>query len=846
MYPTKSSWQLFGCLLLGTSSLFSQWNRNAGVNPSLTRTAIVTASSENGAKVAANSIDGDENSIWESKSPLPSSFISDGNQNLLLGLQPSTSSSPSNIVKLTDGSNSGSASFAINSNGKSHVRVNLLTSTKVSLITFKANVGAAGVDVTIFEPNGDSSVIGQFTSASNYGYEKFYTTKIVAAIKLSSTESFSVTELGAVGPSLFEDLDIDLGSTQSIGWIYLRAYSSSSADSIVVFGSTNQSTWTKAVTTDNNLYFTIPYQVKPNIQARYVKVRTYMKLEDYKRAAVGEIKVFDENGIYGALPAANPAIRPLKDMIGINGIWGWGTSDYSDLATNNKTTNLYSRVGTHARNYHEMEWDVADPDITPVYTGMPGSLNKSWLDWDREYQTWKNDGLVVQTSIQFTTSWLPENLWNNPYQAAYNYGYSFASYFGPTNGNGLVTTMEVGNEPWDYDSTFYKNVLLGMAKGAKDADPAMEVFSCALQSGDPTTEETSASRNYMGVRLPENAAQYLDGLNVHHYSYISDPTTGNRVATFPENPASTMRGIVSDIRFRDANMPGKKILMSEWGWDSDGAGEPCSHNECVSEEAQAMYAARGIFMLDRLGVDRATWFFYGNLPYGSSLYTRSGLTGSKNTNFAPKKSFYTVEHILEKMGDSYFLEVISESEDAWAYLYGDSLGNPTHVVAWKPVDANSSLTTALQVNKGYQADSVWIYDGQSSIPALTSIPKNKNGEMTLNLSAAPLLIKLDSNTVGSSVSLLEKRTYSNHVSIFPNPSKGNFKIKLSLANGGNVSTRLYSLDGRTNQQLQTIDANSGNNIHEFNLNDLAPGCYIFETIQAEHSFIDRQQIIITP
>ena len=688
-------------------------------------------------------------------------------------------------------------------------------------------------------------MIGQFTPASNYGYEKFYTTKTVAAIKLSSTTSFSITELAAAGPALFEDLDLDLGSQQTIGWVYLRAYSSQSADSVVVYTSANQTTWAKAFTANNDLYFTIPYEVKPAAQARYVKVRTYMKLIDYGRAAVREVKIYDNNGIYGVFPSANAATRPLKEMIGINGIWGWGTQEYSDLATNNKATNLYNRVANHARNYHEMEWDVADPDITPVYTNMPGSLHKPWLDWDREYQNWTNAGLEVQTSIQFTTSWLPQNLWNNPYQAAYNYGYSFASYFGPTNGNGLVTKMEVGNEPWDYDSTFYKSVLLGMSQGAKAADPAMEVYSCALQSADPTTESSSGGRNFMGVRLPASTAQYLDGLNVHHYSYKSDPSSGTRVATYPENPASTMRGIVSDIRFRDANMPGKKILMSEWGWDAAGAGESCTHNECVNEEAQAMYAARGIFMLDRLGVDRATWYFYGNLPFASSLYTRSGLTGSKNVNFAPKKAFYTVEHLLEKMGESYFLEVVSETEDAWAYLYGDSLGKPTHLVAWKPVDANNTSSALLQVNRGYEADSVWIYDGQSNVPALTTLPKNKNGEMTLNLSAAPLIIKLDSNTVGS-VSIKESKIQNNSISIFPNPSKGNFKLKVSLTNGGEITTRLYSLDGRTNKHLKTINANSGNSVHEISVEDLTPGCYILETTQEEHSFIDRQQIIITP
>lgn len=845
MKPTTKSWQVLPCLVLLSSSLFAQWNKNAGINPTQNTAATVQASSENGAKVAANAIDGDEDTRWESKSPLPSGFISDNNQNLLLGLSPTANTTANNLVKLTDGSNSGAASFATNSNGKSMVKLNLTSPSKLSLITFKANITGGNIDLTIYEPNGDSTIIGQFTPSSNYGYEKFYTTKTVSAIKLSSNTNFSITEIGAVGPALYEDLDIDLGAAKSIGWVYLRAYSSTSADSVVLYTSNNQSSWQRATITNNDNYFLAPYPVKPAAQARYLKVRTYLKMQDHGKAAVQEVKVYDEHGVYGALPASKPSNRPLKEMIGVNGIWGWGTKDYSDNAGANKATALYSRVATHARNYHELEWDVADPDITPDYSGMPGSLNKSWLDWDREYQNWQNAGLEVQTSIQFTTSWLPQNIWNNPYQAAYNYGYAFANHFGPTNGNGLVTRMEVGNEPWDYDSTFYKNVLMGMASGAKAADPAMEVFSCALQSADPTTEATGNGKNFMGVRLPAGAAQYLDGLNVHHYSYVTDQATGSRVATYPENPASTMRGIVSDIRFRDANMPGTKILMSEWGWDSDGAGEPCYHSECVSEEAQAMYAIRGLFMMDRLGVDRATWYFYGNLPFGSSLYTRSGLTGSKNVGFAPKKSFYAVEHLLEKMGDSYFLEVIAEDDDTWAYLYGDSTGKPTHVIAWRPVDANDGSTRQLEIKRGYIADSAWVYDGLANVPAQATLTKNKNGEMLLDLGAAPMLIKLDSSAT-SNVSLTDMPVIKNHMAIYPNPNSGNFSIKLNMNEGGDVTTRMYSIDGRCTYQLQNVAANAGTTIAQFQVDGLAPGVYIFEASKSDGSFTERRQIVITP
>ena len=62
-----------------------------------------------------------------------------------------------------------------------------------------------------------------------------------------------------------------------------------------------------------------------------------------------------------------------------------------------------------------------------------------------------------------------------------------------------------------------------------------------------------------------------------------------------------MHEVRNFIRFRDANFPGKPIYLTEWGWDSDGAGETASGSESVSERAQALYAIRGAMMFARQG-----------------------------------------------------------------------------------------------------------------------------------------------------------------------------------------------------------------------------------------------------
>ncbi|MBK9014986.1 MAG: hypothetical protein IPM82_13435 [Saprospiraceae bacterium] len=129
---------------------------------------------------------------------------------------------------------------------------------------------------------------------------------------------------------------------------------------------------------------------------------------------------------------------------------------------------------------------------------------------------------------------------------------------------------------------FIGEILLGMAEGAEAGDPTVEVFPCALQAVDPLAEKHGQWKNYIGDRITPQSASLLDGINIHCYSYTSDKN-GKRRAVQPEHPGSSFWEMLNAIRWRNQNMPGKKIYLSEWGWDSDGAGEDCTHDECVSE-----------------------------------------------------------------------------------------------------------------------------------------------------------------------------------------------------------------------------------------------------------------------
>jgi hypothetical protein len=43
------------------------------------------------------------------------------------------------------------------------------------------------------------------------------------------------------------------------------------------------------------------------------------------------------------------------------------------------------------------------------------------------------------------------------------------------------------------------------------------------------------------------------------------------------------------LAWRDANMPGKPVWVTEWGWDARLPGEVCNTTLCVSQHAQVRW-----------------------------------------------------------------------------------------------------------------------------------------------------------------------------------------------------------------------------------------------------------------
>lgn len=732
--------------LISANSLFFSKNQlinddkfdpNAGYILSYTKDAILTASSN--PNDADKIIDGNISTAWQSAAPLPDGFIRNKNQNIFFGKIPTTEANAKIDfpAKITDG-DLNNLSSVIATNGHRILSIPVVKN-KLYSISLKCQTKYP-IKIEAELITGKKENIGIYSPENNYQLiriEKELSN--IKSVKLICENDFDIFEIAALATLPKENIVIKFPKPEKIGVVITKCWAGdNAAKSTSIFTSNDGENWSKA--TDLN-----PDVSPEQIISFEERTATYLKLEhtlfpvDWNKVYCWEIKAYDKYGSYGKRPAANAGGVSINELLGVNGYWSWGTDKYSSLLGKDAGPHLYAKVATHARNYHDLTWDIESPNQAVDYSKMKiqGTKPKEWLDWDREYQEWIDAGMQVQASLQFYR-FNPAD-WKTPKESAYQYAQSFTNHFGQKNGNGLVCSIEVGNEPWAYPADIYRQILSGMLHGAKDADPTIEVFPCALQAVDPEAEHTGIFKNYIGARVTQEMAAKLDGVNVHAYSYITG-YDGIRKAVHPEHPISTFWEINNMVQWRDANMPGKKIYLSEWGWDGDGAGEDCTHPECVSENAAAAYAVRGALIAGRLGIERATWFFYGNAKTGSQLYARSGLTSSIEHGFQKKKAFINLEALKKYAGEGYFLDVIKEDEKVWAYLYGDKNGKPIYLIAWLPKESEEEIKMSINLKIPYQFSEAIKLNGRSENGENISLPKNiQSGIYQIPLSTFPTI-----------------------------------------------------------------------------------------------------------
>lgn len=712
-------------IFLSAQSLFAQWKPDAGLIVPFTTDATIAVSS--GADKAAIT-DGDLQTYWESDSPLPSNYITRKDLNLFLN---------KDKFMVNKGTlNSGNAfdgiisSKTIAEDGAMEIRFN--KPEKLFLLSIKINT-VDTVRITI-----NQELRFDYLPSENYSLRtiELFDNENVSSIKLECKQPFEIFEVAGLSSLPTEEVVFDLGSTRTIGWIGSRHYNGDGIKSISVSVSDDKNNW-KEIAVLNPLTTTfVPRLISPGAEVRFIKVKFVLAPRSYQKAKLLEFEAYGKYGPFGKPLPVRPATKTYSQSFGINAFWGWGYNIHSDQLTDGTGSSLFNKVARLVRNYHNVDWDIARPTDNPNYRNMQlgnGTAATPWLNWDREYGTWKTSGFAIDACILFNNQYFPDTLWHDVEKEAFDYGACFAGHF--SKNTSLISMVEIGNEPWEYSKPVYRNILGGMAKGLKQNSEKLTILPCATQAFCIGM----GLGNYISGYLDTLNTVNIDGLNTHVYPYVFTGN-GSRVAVNPEDRRSEVWSVNNLQRFSNSNLSGKPVYVTEFGYDSDGGGDDCIHDVCVSEFEQAIYGARMALILYRLGVSQFYWYFYANVDYISIMHNRSGLTSSYSKGMRKKLSFYSFELLQKLLGDYYFHHIIIENEDAYVYAFGDSTGEIKRVVAWRPTfeNHNDGLWVNFPFNETIDKVIPLVDDNSGKQPAYVRGVNN----LKISLSGVPVIIMI--------------------------------------------------------------------------------------------------------
>jgi len=671
------------CILLfflwGTMEVHAQqWYPSAGlVHP---YQAEVTVSS--GANIWAVT-DGKPQTYWESDNPLPFHYLSLLRENYFLNIG-NFQSNPSRekISGAFDGNQDTKSSIE---NG--FLRLSIFHPVTLKMFSLKADIS----DVLEIFVNYVDAPQQKFLYLPDQKFQlhnfRFLEGHRISGLVLKSKNSFDLYELAALKDNPTEYVRFDFGETRKIGWIASRHLNSKSIKIIRVFTSLDENHWKFLLNLNPDAIPYLQIPLKNEVTARYVKVEFTLNLTDYQKASLWEFAVYGKYGPYGKPPDAKVSELDFTHAFGINTIWGWGYSVYSDQLKPGTGPDKFRVLTNQLRTYHRLDWDMIDPQHLPDYQRMgegKGTPVNAWLNWNREYGYWKTFGYHIDATLSFKEDDFPDSLWKNPFEESFVFGQRFGQYFGKSD-HPLLDKIEIGNEPWNYAPAVYQKILAGMSRGIHSVSK-VKVLPCAVQAYDPASDDN----NYISKYLTQENVHWIAGLNAHIYSYVFRED-GKRIAVMPEDPRSAVWSMANLSHYRDMNLSGKKIYVTEFGYDAAGGGEYCTHPECVSEIQQAVFGVRMAIILWRLGADSFYWYYFANVPYNSFLHNRSGLCGSYRTGFQKKLAFRTFGKIYQLLGHYHFYKIIREDDEAYAYLFKDLKNGKQILMVWRPVEDMSIM-----------------------------------------------------------------------------------------------------------------------------------------------------------
>jgi hypothetical protein len=276
-------------------------------------------------------------------------------------------------------------------------------------------------------------------------------------------------------------------------------------------------------------------------------------------------------------------------------------------------------------------------------------------------------------------------------------------------GTGWVSYLETWNEPdrwWgkegEHFTPFQMSAMMsatydghlgtiGSDRGGKSADPGIKMVLGGLSSLD--TNYISAMKLWSDYN--RNGSFPADVISFHHYCNTSGGQgfTAGTKGISPE--ADDFKGRMQKmVAWRNRNLPGCEIWISEFGWDSS-PGSPqaaTGHSQfparITASGLQAVWLIRGYLAGAAAGVDRMCMFML-NDEEGTGLFKSCGLL---TTNDVPKISWFYLSAFRNTLKDTYFRkEILSGHPDVWIYQFSNLENTKDIYVLWCPTSDGTTV-----------------------------------------------------------------------------------------------------------------------------------------------------------
>ena len=337
-------------------------------------------------------------------------------------------------------------------------------------------------------------------------------------------------------------------------------------------------------------------------------------------------------GTFPVLQAATAREKPLmRNFMGIDGHISFKPE-------------LYAQVAHLARNYHAVTWDnLGDMSYPPKFPFTREAVSNhgapALVDWSKVYGSWKAQGFAVDASLQ--VEGIKQEKWNKDKDVeknAFMYGEAFAKCLGPSHEN-EVDAAEISGDSSKFDDALFRKIFANMAKGMRAGDPKLLIVT-----------PTVAIKAYDHSRSADSLKGLdYDVLSMHVFATTTDgPVTINpkNAPLFPEYGGANIQPVKEMIAWRNANAPGKKLWITEFGYNTPAQPPGTDpRGSSVNETEQAQWLARSFLVYSSMDVDQA-YVFYFNDETQTGAYDWWGITH----NYQPKPSFYALAHMQKTFG----------------------------------------------------------------------------------------------------------------------------------------------------------------------------------------------------